>query len=112
MEKFYDRQVFPYKQKINKHKVFSKEWLSTNRSKQYDFIYIDGDHAPDEFTSDAELCWDLLKIGGVMAIDDYEWHHPMGSHLDPKDAIDKFLQNHACKILIKNWQVWIRKTSV
>ena len=65
VEAFYDRQVFPYRHRINKYKAFSKEWLSTNRSEQYDFIYIDGDHVPEAFTSDAELSWDLLKIGGI-----------------------------------------------
>jgi len=110
VEAFYDRQVLPYKHRINKHKSFSKEWLSNNRSEVYDFIYIDGDHAPEEFTSDAELSWGLLKVGGIMAIDDYEWHHPMGPHLDPKDAIDSFVNSHTCEVLIKNWQVWIRKT--
>lgn len=111
VEAFYNRQVFPYKHKINKHKAFSKDWLLANRFETYDFIYIDGDHTPKAFMTDALLAWDLLKVGGIMAIDDYEWHHPLGEHLSPKPAIDMFLQMHqdSIEVLVKNWQVWVRK---
>jgi predicted O-methyltransferase YrrM len=112
VETFYNRQVFPYKHRINKHKSFSKNWLLANRSEQYDFIYIDGDHTPKAFMTDALLSWDLLKVGGIMAIDDYEWTHPMGEHLNPRPAIDSFIEMHkdTSEVLIKNWQVWLKKT--
>lgn len=111
VEAAYDEQVKPYGKKVHKHKAFSKEWLETHRDGDYDFIYIDGDHLPESVTSDAELSWDLLKSGGIMAFDDYEWDHPDGTDKNPKPAIDKFLEKYKDKytIISIGWQVWIRK---
>jgi len=89
-----------------------KEQIEPHGKKvQYDFIYIDGDHLPESVTLDADLSWDLLKSGGIMAFDDYEWNHPDGFDKNPKPAIDAWLNKHKNEIEIirKGWQVWIRK---
>lgn len=111
VEAAYDEQVKPHIKKVRKHKAFSQEWLESHRDGGYDFIYIDGDHLPESVTSDAELSWDLLKVGGLMAFDDYEWDHPDGTDKNPKPAIDKFLEKHNKELTItrKGWQVWVRK---
>jgi predicted O-methyltransferase YrrM len=113
VEAAYDEQVKPHGKKVHKHKAFSQEWLKEHRDSVYDFIYIDGDHVPEAVTSDADLSWDLLQIGGIMAFDDYEWDHPDGTDKNPKPAIDKFLKEHKdeIEILRMGWQVWIRKTN-
>lgn len=111
LEAAYDEQVKPYEGKVSKHKAFSQEWLKSHTELMYDFIYIDGDHLPESVKADAELSWPLLKSGGIMAFDDYEWDHPDGTDKNPKPAIDKFLEEHKddIDILSKGWQVWIRK---
>jgi predicted O-methyltransferase YrrM len=113
VEASYDEQVKPYGKKVQKNKAFSEEWLKEHRDYMYDFIYIDGDHVPEAVTSDAVLSWDLLKVNGIMAFDDYEWDHPDGTDKNPKPAIDKFLKDHKdeIEILRMGWQVWIRKTN-
>jgi predicted O-methyltransferase YrrM len=55
----------------------------------FDFVYIDGSHLAANVLSDAVMAWPLLKVGGVLAFDDYEWGN--GSNLGaPKQAIDAF----------------------
>jgi predicted O-methyltransferase YrrM len=82
-----------------------------NRSEMYDFIYIDGDHMPHAFMIDALLSWELLKPGGIMAIDDYGWTHPQGSQYNPAAAIDMFVSMYSDHLTVieKGWQVWIKK---
>jgi len=111
VEAAFDEQLEPFKEQLIKQKAYSDEWLMKNRSKQYDFIYIDGDHMPQAFMSDALLSWELLKPGGIMAIDDYGWTHPRGPQYNPRAAIDMFVSMYSdhIEILEKGWQVWIRK---
>lgn len=111
VEEAYKEQTVSYGKKVQAHKAFSADWLKAHREVKYDFIYIDGDHLPESVTSDAVLSWDLLKLNGIMAFDDYEWDHPDGTDKNPKPAIDKFLKEHQdeIEILRKGWQVWIRK---
>lgn len=55
-----------------------------------DLIYIDGSHLPKHILEDAVISWKLLKVGGVMVFDDYEWG--LNGELDdkPKTGIDAF----------------------
>jgi predicted O-methyltransferase YrrM len=80
---------------------------------EFDFIYIDADHTAVGTLLDAELSWPLLKQGGILAFDDYEWNHTSGeTRLAPKIGIDLFLHRHRgnYQLLVANWQLWIRKT--
>ena len=58
--------------------------------KQYDIIFIDGNHTTSFVISDAVMSWYLLKIGGIMIFDDYIWGQ-MGTTLAPKLAVDSFV---------------------
>jgi predicted O-methyltransferase YrrM len=111
VEKTYDKKVLPYKDRIQKNKAMSKDWLLANRAEQYDFVYIDGDHTPKATMTDGLLAWDLLKVGGIIAFDDYLWQHPFGEPFNPKPAIDLFQQmyRNESQLIVSNWQVWLRK---
>lgn len=79
---------------------------------EYDFIYIDGDHRASSVLEDAILSFSLLKKGGIMIFDDYEWGEPPRTDLNlPKQGIDAFLNVYSDKyeILLKAYQVVIRK---
>ena len=112
VEAAFDQQLEPFKDQLVKQKAYSDEWLMKNRSKQYDFIYIDGDHMPQAFLMDALLSWELLKPGGIMAIDDYAWTHPRGSQYNPGPAIEMFVSMYSehLTVIEKGWQVWVRKS--
>lgn len=56
---------------------------------QFDFIYVDGSHIPVDTLTDIVLSWDLLKIGGVLIVDDYTYSSPSEN---PKIACDAFLE--------------------
>lgn len=78
----------------------------------YDFIYVDAHHTSASAFLDSELSWPLLKSGGILAIDDYEWQHPDGIEIHaPKLGIHMFLDRHLGEfdVLAINSQVWIRK---
>jgi predicted O-methyltransferase YrrM len=83
-----------------------------------DIIYIDGSHTADDVLADAVLSWDLLKVGGVLIFDDYEWdgsfitgEGPMPASVVPRAAIDAFLFAYANEIdlLHRAHQVIVRK---
>ena len=44
-----------------------------NHEGTFDFCHIDGGHLPPEFTSDYQACMKLLKKGGFMIFDDYDY---------------------------------------
>lgn len=111
LEDFYDKRMSNYSNVI-KIKDSSWEFLANAGEKQYDFIYIDGDHTADGVYKDATLSWPLLKQYGIMAFDDYQWSHDSGlEELSPKPGINKFLDEYAgdYSLLIMDEQVWISK---
>jgi hypothetical protein len=78
----------------------------------FDFIYVDAHHTSASAFLDSELSWPLLKSGGILAIDDYEWQHPDGVEIHaPKLGIHMFLDRHEGEYteLVRNQQLWIRK---
>lgn len=61
----------------------------------FDFIYIDGDHDALPVLTDCVLDWQLLKPGGIMAMDDWDrtWKqtHRHGRQPGTKEGIQGFL---------------------
>jgi len=101
-----------------KEKVIIKRGLSRDRLRdsdlsKYDFIYVDGSHTTRDVLGDAVLCFDLLKIGGVMTFDDYLWTMYADPLLNPRTGIDAFLICYRGKyeLLEQNYQVTIKKIS-
>jgi len=72
----------------------------------FDFIYVDGSHAPDVALTDACMGWGLLKQGGVMLFDDYQYPHE-----PTKLGIDAFLDGFKGKydVIIDNYQLAVQK---
>lgn len=73
----------------------------------FDFIYVDGSHAPFDTLVDACMAWGLLKQGGVMLFDDY-----MYPHEDTQMGIDAFINTlpyDKYKILFTNYQLAVQK---
>jgi hypothetical protein len=86
--------------------------LARGRGWDTDFIYVDAHHTSASAFLDCELSWPLLKSGGILAIDDYEWVHPDGVEIHaPKLGIHMFLDRHEGEYteLVRNSQVWIQK---
>ena len=88
--------------------------LEMNRvGEKYDFIYVDGSHLCLDVYLDLMLSWKLLKIGGIMAIDDYMFF--VGDDFDklksPFEAVNHFLAKNEkeIKILNKGYRLFIEK---
>ena len=86
-------------------------FLIRYKETKFDFIYIDADHTTVGVLMDAELSWPLLKSGGLLAFDDYQWGQHLPVFKTPKLGIDLFLERHLgeYEILEQGLQVWLRK---
>ena len=101
---------------VSYYRQATQDWLlsppAMMRYNHFDFIYVDAHHTSASAFLDSELSWPLLKSGGILAIDDYEWSHPDGVEIHaPKLGIHMFLDRHVGEYdeLARNQQLWIRK---
>ena len=81
--------------------------------RSFDCVYIDGDHHPKEVFIDIALSWGLLKIGGMLILDDYKADalHGEAADVSPREAIDAFMncfQGHYT-LVHKEYQVFVIK---
>jgi predicted O-methyltransferase YrrM len=78
---------------------------------QYDFIYVDGDHAGEAAMTDACMAWGLLRTGGIMLFDDYFWDHVSDVLDRPKMAIDAFMNTFSRRFIVTGvgYQIAIQK---
>lgn len=60
-----------------------------NNGERFDLIYVDGSHKLLDVVSDLILSWEILKSGGILAIDDYLWVYE--GKMECKTAIDYFM---------------------
>lgn len=89
----------------------SHQLLATLKPESYDLIYIDGCHWADHAKQDAALSWKLLKPGGLIIFDDYEWVDPQKPGQDTKIGIDAFLASveSEVELVYQEYQVIVRK---
>ena len=92
-------------------KCRSDEMLRDLPRGSYDFVFIDGSHDAADVLSDAVLTWPLVKPGGLVCFDDYEWWIDAAPERSPKIAVDAFLaiMRGRCEIVRKGYQVWVQK---
>ncbi len=108
------KNTAPFQDQIDVHRGLSHEILRQLPLNAYDFIYIDGSHDSLNVLEDSVLAFRLLKPGGILIWDDYEWTIFNISHTSlrhPKPAINAFLQMYDEKVecIHKAYQVAIRK---
>jgi predicted O-methyltransferase YrrM len=79
--------------------------------KQFDFIYVDGDHTGEAAMTDACMSWGLLRTGGIMLFDDYFWDHAPDMLDRPKAAIDAFMNTFTRRFKVTGvgYQIAIQK---
>ncbi len=111
LEERFLHNVQEFRAKLRGYKGRSAEKLRELSFDQFDFIYIDGSHEAPDVLSDAVLCWPLLKVGGLLAFDDYQWRGFPEPERCPQVAIDSFLamMPGRYEMLQKGYQVWVRK---
>jgi predicted O-methyltransferase YrrM len=72
-----------------------------------DFVYIDGDHSPEQVYKDAVNIYTKMKNNGVILFDDYLFTE---NGVITQEGIDKFLSEYDGKyeLLFKNYQVAVK----
>ena len=101
-----------------KNQVLVKQGMSNKilpslivEDKEYDVIYIDGNHVAPFVLMDAIMSWNLLKNNGIMIFDDYLWMPDIAKTLRPKMAIDHFIEvfHDYCEVRLNNYRKAIVK---
>jgi predicted O-methyltransferase YrrM len=79
--------------------------------REYDFVYVDGDHTSLGVLKDGINAMQVVAPGGVVAFDDYTWRSGRGPTFDPGPAIDALIVAFADKfeVIDKGVQVWLRR---
>lgn len=117
----YDRflgNISGYEHKVDIRRGYSYEKLLelNNENKKYDLIYVDASHLAKNVLEDIVLSFNMCKVGGIIALDDYLWPSPqeivkLDKTYTPFTAIEAFLICYADKIEIlhKGYQVMVKK---
>jgi predicted O-methyltransferase YrrM len=102
----------PFAAKLDGHVGRSQDVLRGMSGEQFDLVYIDGSHEAADVLADAVLAWPLVKAGGLVGFDDYEWRAFPEAHRRPGPAIDAFLAAMRGRFeeLHRGYQLWVRKT--
>lgn len=102
-----------YSDRTTVHVANSQEILRTMPLESVDILYIDGSHLARDIMHDAILGWDLLRRGGLMIFDDYQWIHPDSFEESPKFAIDAFIRLHQQHLVVLHigYKVFLLKES-
>jgi hypothetical protein len=97
--------------KVRKIGKLSRDALRSLSFSAYDYIYIDASHVASDVLEDTVLSWPLLKKGGVLTFDDYQWEQDLNPLNRPRLAIDAFLSifKTQYKLIHKGYQVSVEK---
>ena len=90
----------------------SQDELRNLKPDSYDIIYIDGGHTADMVLADAVLCWDLLKVGGLLIFDDYRWkREEYPAEVRPGVSIESFITAYRnfLELVHLDYQAIVRK---
>ena len=94
--------------KITELKGTSDNLIKYLDDNSIDFVYIDGDHSPEQVYKDAVNIFIKMKKNGIILFDDYTW---VNGDIITAEGIDKFLNEYIGQytLLLKKFQVAIQK---
>ena len=106
----YNTSNFQLKRLLIKEKMTSDKFFQKNQ-KNFDLIYIDGDHSSHQVKIDINNSWNSLKSGGFLILDDYMWWYYEDLKKNPSTPINEFIKENSNSIskLIVWHQVIIQK---
>jgi predicted O-methyltransferase YrrM len=122
-EPTFDRNVLGLVPVI-KRKGHSRDVLPTLPKNYYHGVFLDGSHEEADVLEDAHLSLPLLRTGGLLIFDDYDWAPmPKGQQFideymkkintGVRAAADKFMDEHPddIRVLCREYQVICQKIS-
>ncbi|GAB4433883.1 MAG: hypothetical protein OHK0035_18680 [Cyanobacteria bacterium J069] len=94
--------------RVTKRVGLSKDTMRSLPLDSFDFVYVDGSHHAPDVMTDGLLSWLILKPGGILIFDDYDFGL---KGFGTKEAIDAFLATfkEQLELLHQSHQVVIRK---
>lgn len=108
----YEERMIPFLDRVRWVRLPTRLFLANTEPNLYDFVYVDADHHPVEVLRDGLDGFDKLRVGGLLAFDDYYWEPPGGGR-GPAYGIDAFryVMQDRVKPLTDHTaaQVWLRK---
>jgi predicted O-methyltransferase YrrM len=109
----FDANVAEFGDRVEKLKTTSLLGLAglIAAGRGFDVALIDGSHHSADVLADAAMTWPMIRPGGIVIFDDYEWGFEAPEIEKPKLGIDAFLATHAqdCVELHRGYQVIVRK---
>lgn len=115
VEATYDDKTHFYasQEKLIKFKGTSDDFFAASGflQREYDFIYVDGDHTAKSVLKDGINALEVCSLGGIVAFDDYMWKSGKGDTNDPGPAIDALCVAYAdnFELIEKGQQVWMKR---
>jgi predicted O-methyltransferase YrrM len=112
VEKEFYNNTAPFNNRINVMKGKSSDKLIELLMKHasFNFIYVDGSHKCLDVYFDAVIAWKLLKIGGILAFDDYRFNK--GDIFNsPFEAIEHFMELYKKDLVVirVDYRVFLKK---
>ena len=83
LESTFRENIKKYKHRVKIRKGFSQDQLYRLKPNTFDVIYVDGSHTSWDALTDIVMSFHLLKVGGLMMIDDYG-----GGQEDPEKLLE------------------------
>jgi hypothetical protein len=74
-----------------------------------DFVYLDAGHTYPAVARDIRAWWPKLKVGGVMAGDDWRFFDRAHKEFGVRRAVEEFFKSRGIDILVTNpeWEQWL-----
>lgn len=116
VEQRFDSNLAAFGERVEKIKSPSSQALArlVTDERRFDLVYVDGSHHSADVQSDAVFSWPMVRDGGIVIFDDYEWTFFANEVERPKLGIDSFLsvQSGQYRELYRGEQVIIQKIGV
>jgi len=114
LEERFLRNIAPIRDRVNVLKGTSVKRLAelSDNAETFDVIYIDGCHFYRHVMLDTLMTWPLLKVGGILIWDDYDFAMAQYGDRVPRLATNQFLDAYAgdYELIFVTNQVAVRKT--
>jgi predicted O-methyltransferase YrrM len=116
IEQRFDANLAEFGARVHKIKDTSLQALAglAAAGRRFDVVLVDGSHHSADVLADATQCWPLVRDGGLVIFDDYEWTFFDDPVRHPRQGVDRFLASHAghYRELHRGYQVIIEKVGV
>ncbi|MFD1987850.1 class I SAM-dependent methyltransferase [Mesorhizobium newzealandense] len=113
VEQRFDLNIAEFGGRVEKIKSRSSQALArlVAEDRSFDVVFIDGSHHSTDVLADAVFSWPMVRDGGIVIFDDYEWTFFADETDHPKLGVDTFLSVHAGQYreLYRGEQIIIQK---